>query len=792
LTQSIVVELFYAQAALVDQPDPTTVDEKTSGPPPRFEPASNPDRPAAQIRGSLALMAFTASLLTVLTNSTLAADRQLSVKLRPDQKAVVFGRLEWVIDPGQTYTNPFDPTEVAIDAALEGPGESKITLPAFWSQHFTDNRFGHHDTRKATAAGDGQWLIRFCPSAAGRWSLRVTARDRQGERRTEVMTFEVAPSPQARGFIRRAPGNSRYLQRDGGQAFFPIGLNIAWPHNDPGLDEYEKWFKALGNAGGNFARVWMSHPNRMTETVEAGIGRFDLAAMEYYDEVMKLAEQNGLDVMLCLNNHRDLLARDQYGDSIWLRFPYNAANGGPATRPIDFINGQQSREFYKRRLRYLIARYSAFTNLAFWEFFNEQEFTRLEVSTDWMREMSEYLKQHDPYQHLVTTSAKIPEAQQRLESIDLTQSHLYVGGSADLIGPVVHAIRRHDKIGKPHVVGELGIGEGHDGEWDTAGLGSPLHNGMWASTLSGGAGSSWQWWWDSYVDPKNLWHAYTGLAKFAAAVDWPRRKFEPLDLPPPQIPDSSVEEFFDMLIACTENWGYVVEDVVNVSPSGWIDRALPHYIVGPNNQPLFKPVRLRVDLPKASMLVLKPRRVSDVGVIRVAVDDRPLIDFPFSALPGAADVTRTSPREGTPVRYEGILSARRSVEIPAGKHVITIGTVAGDWVSLESITLQGAQSSKHQLNTLALQDVSAGETLAWIYDTRSHWQSDRDGLTPRRFENVAITVPVTVDGAYTVQWWDTRSGQMISSSEQSAKQRAMKLTIPPFTRDIAMRVTRNQ
>lgn len=731
-------------------------------------------------------------IVCVLIASSLApsAGAQLTAHLhKPDQPMRVYERIEWVIDPGQTYHNPFDPDEAAIDAVFQGPAGRTLTLPAFWSQPFTDNRFGHHDTRKATSAGEGQWLVRFSPVAAGKWTMHVTARQREGVRKSEPIEFQVTESPQAKGFIRRAPNNTRYLQFDSGQPFFPIGLNIAWPKSDTGLDDYERWFRQLSDAGGNFARIWMSHPNRMTETADAGIGRFDPAAMEYYDAVFELAEKHGISVMVTFNNHRDLLARDEYGESIWGRFPYNAATGGPATQPADFLTGRASRDFYKRRLRYVIARYSAFTNIAFWEFFNEQEFTRVEVPLDWMREMSEFMTSADPYRHLVTTSARIPPEQWQLPGMDFTQSHLYVGGSADLVGPVVDSARRHDRFNKPHVVGELGIGNGTDDRFDTRGVGTPIHNGIWASALSGAAGSSWHWWWDNYIEPKNLWHVYTGLSKFASAVDWPRRNFKPIDLALPLIADDGPEQFFDMTLACTQNWGYVVDGDVQVALNGRMDKALPHYFVSANKRELFRPVRLHVELPRPVQMVLRIKRVCDVGVMRVGIDDKPIVDFAFSALPGAADVKETRLRDGTPQIYEARLDTERSLEIPAGKHVITVANVGGDWVSLESILLRGAQSSRHQLATLALQDSSANETLAWIYDTRSHWQSDRDGIDPRQFASVSVAIPGVGSGPLTAEWWDTRRGAIIARADAAGDGSGnVKLVVPSFARDIALRL----
>jgi hypothetical protein len=173
------------------------------------------------------------------------------------------------------------------------------------------------------------------------------------------------------------------------------------------------------------------------------------------------------------------------------------------------------------------------------------------------------------------------------------------------------------------------------------------------------------------------------------------------------------------------------------------------------------------------------------------VDDVPLADFPFSALPGAPDVKDTKPRArepGKPVVYLATVKAERSVEIPAGKHVVTVANIGGDWASLESIMLRGALSSRNQLATLALQDSSAGETIAWVYDVRSHWQADRDGVEPASFDGVTLSVPVERAGPMRAEWWDTRKGAVVRSDDVEAAGGVVRLTAPSFTRDIALRV----
>ncbi len=726
----------------------------------------------------------------IMMTSTLAAAAEIDIVARQEH-ARAYERQEWEIRLPRAYENPFDPAEVSIEARFTSPdGKQTLVMPGFWSQRFTNNRFGHHEKLRATPEGKGVWLVRFCAPAAGEWSMRVVVEDRTGKVELPAVTFDVAPA-ESNGFVRRAPGNARYFQFDNGKPFFPVGLNIAWGNADTGLEDYERLFKKLADGGGNFARIWMSHPNRMTESNEAGPGKLDLASMDFYDQLFARAERHGLYLMVCFNNHRDLLEKDEYGEGRWPHFPYNAKAGGPATRPVDFLTRRESRELYKRRLRYVVARYSAFTNVAFWEFWNEQEFTKLDVPLDWTREMAEYLKQIDPYQHLVTTSARVPPEQYALESIDLTQAHLYVGGSPDLIGPVVASARKHDRFNKPHVVGEIGIGNGHDGDVKRRDSGTSVHNSIWASAMSGCAGSSWHWWWDNYVEPKDLWHEYGALARFAAAVDWPRRDLVPVELPLPVIPGKSKEAFYDMTLACTENWGYRVDGDVVVRPNGLMNQTLPHYWVSPIKPEIFRPVRFVVDLPRPTPIVIRVTNVCDAAMLRVTVDDVPLADFPFRALPGAPDVKETKPRErepGKPVVYLATVKTERTVEIPAGKHVITVANIGGDWASLESITLRGALSSRNQLATLALQDASAGETIAWVYDVRSHWQADRDGVEPARFEGVTVTVPVDRAGAMRVEWWDTRKGTVTRTDDVTAANGVLRLTAPPFTRDVALRV----
>jgi hypothetical protein len=709
-----------------------------------------------------------------------------------------FERIEWLVDPQAKYANPFDPDEIAIDATLSGPGGRTIKLPAFWSRNFTGNTFGFDDHSKATPTGDGEWVVRFCAPATGTWSMQVVIRDRTGERRCEPIQFEVVSRDDtsgASGFVRRSRENSKYLQLDSGQAFFPVGLNIAWG-GERGSDSFGQFFERLSTVGGNFARIWMCNPGRMTETREVGVGRLDLSSCAYYDAVLESAAKNGIYCTITFGNYRDLRLRDNWGECIWPRFPYNAANGGPCTRPADFFTDASANKFYKNRLRYVVARYSAFTNVAFWEFWNEQDLSGVDLPVEWIREMATYLKEHDPYQHLVTTSFAHgfhPEVW-RLPQIDLAQVHYYGDGEdvTDFTPVIYSAAAQHDALNKPFVVAELGISAmGPDIKYDADGAGTALHDGLWAAMMSGAAGTSWHWWWDNYVEPKNVWQMYRGIAKFSATVDWPRRHFTCMTVPPPIRTSTQPQTLEDVILSGSGAWGHVQDEPIVVPPNGQVLSVLPKYYVGPAKPELHRPLKLVVDLPQATTMSLHVGQVSDFGQIRVAVDDQSVADFPFSALPGMPDPEKPPKRrEEPPHYYLADINKDRQVQILAGKHTIEIQNASGDWVTIGRITFAKSKSSRYaDVTAIGLEDASSGERILWLHDVKSNWKNDQAGIKPQELADVEVAVPAGSNQKLLIEWWDTRSGEIVRRDTASAENGVVKLLAPPFARDIALRAT---
>jgi Cellulase (glycosyl hydrolase family 5)/Domain of unknown function (DUF5060) len=695
---------------------------------------------------------------------------------------------EWRVDLDKTYANPFDPDQIAVDAVISSPKGVSSRVPAFWYQEQSVAAQGEGKPPKVTG-GESFWMLRWCPVEAGEWSVYLEAKDAAGTRKSAIAHFTTVAGSNDRGFVRTA-ANRRYFAFDSGDPYFIVGVNTAWGKWGLWADEFDRWFTKLAQNGGNFARVWTTEQRWKLEYPDTGLNCYDLASAAYYDEVLASAQRHGIYVMLCFTNHRDLLEKDMWGAAPWPTSPYNAAKGGPATRPADFFTNPAARAAYKKRLRYAVARYGAYTSLGFWELFNEQEIAGLGGQAPWNAEMSSYIASIDPYHHLITTSSQgLPAEVWKLPTIGCTQAHYYGDDTTvDLVTPATDACRTVQTFGKPQILTEFGISyKRSDEALDRKSAATALHNSLWTGMMAGAAGGACHWWWDSYVDPKGLWGTYKPFAGFAQQIDWAHSDLRPMGPLAVERAGDLPQTLGDAVLTCTVDWKRSHGQPITLLPNGKTDRPLPQFLFSINKPELRTPTILKVDLAQESEMVLHAVALCDFAMIRVSIDGRPARDFGFSALPGAEEIESTRPLgEGGP--YMAQINSTRRVKIPAGQHAITLDNVTGDWVKLGSVTFTHATSPRYaHMAAAGLQDAGTSQTLLWVLDERSNWKNDQEDKAPETLSTL-VTVPVKKPGQYNVTWWDTRKGEVVQSSTVQAEGLVLKLTSPAFTRDIAVKV----
>lgn len=738
-----------------------------------------------------------------LRNTAAPRTTPLSVSVRPVAPAKTnysaYRRAEFSVTlsgGGAPYANPFDPDEVTVDAVLTGPQGQSYTVPAFWYAPYTWKNDAP-DVEPVAGQQPG-WQLRIVPTAPGAWTMIVRVTDRTGTVSSAPVPLAVAPAaPKAHGFLRRATGSgrNRYFAYGDGAPYFAVGLNLCWA-DKRGLPSFADWFGQLGAAGGNYARLWMAP--RPLENATTGPGKYDLKNAAYYDAVLELAEKNGLRCMLAFGTYGELIGSGGYfNEGKWAQNPYNAANGGPvpSDTPDAFFTNPDARKLYRKRLRYLVARYGAYESTGFWEIWNERA-----APADWYAEMANVLQTIDPYGRPVTTSYQTtaPAEIWNIPAMDVSQTHRYGDeGSIRDLAPVLAAdAREHSAYKKPHLMGEYGITwRNPDAKFDEKGTGTNIHNGLWASALSGNAGGGMTWWWDNYVAPKKLFGVFRGLAQFTKTIDWPNRAFEPLDVPAPRRPDNGDPTPRDLVWEVGAAWGAKANAPVVVGSDGATrgQNNLLGYLYGPAKTDLRSVPELRLDLPRPGKLRLHIGTVSAPSELRVRIDGTTAASFPFDPTPAGKGTYKQTKRLEEYDIYQARFDAVREVALPAGKHTVTIENATGDWIGVSSYAIVGVYPPRYTpLKPYALQDARTGETLVWLQDPASNWANDHEGVTLTEWKGTRLTVPVPKAGTYRLEWWDTRTGKVRESTSAKAVGNArpdLTVTVPDFERDVALRVT---
>jgi hypothetical protein len=447
---------------------------------------------------------------------------------RPAATAVdQWQQFEAGVDVTPRPANPFDPAQADVQAVFQAPDGRRVHVIGFWYQAY--DRALVNGSERLTATGDPYFMARFTPTTAGRWLWWWHVKIPSGTYDTPARPLDVAPAA-GRGFIRRSAQDPRYLAYDDGSSYFAVGENLGWADRR-GTYAYDSWLSQLAAQHATFARLWMPSFGFGIEWDDTGLGDYTnrLDRAWQLDRVLDEAGARGIAIELSLLNHG---AFSTVYNAQWANNPYNAANGGPIATPAAFFTDATARRYFVQRLRYIVARWGASTDLLAWELWNEVDLTdgyNGDAVAAWHRDMVDVIHRLDPYRHLVTTSHALFVSDPKVWSgggLDFTQIHHYSHGGftwfTNLSQDVVQWSRdRIATTGRPVLFAELGVnslGPDETRADDPTGMG--IHDGLWAGVVSGGFGTAMTWWWDNLVDvePDLYYPMFGSVARFVHGV----------------------------------------------------------------------------------------------------------------------------------------------------------------------------------------------------------------------------------------------------------------------------------
>ena len=430
--------------------------------------------------------------------------------------------------------------------------------------------------------GPGSWRIRLSPRQPGAYKVDVQFRDRT-DLREKSFAFTCRESKDS-GFVRVSPKDPHYFECSDGTSFFPIGANLGWA-GPRGAFDYDEWLPKYASSGCNLVRVflgpsWSTFQLQKAGDPQQGLGaaQINLAGAWKLDHFLGAARTAGVKAMLCLDSANELNIRDDRPD--WDQNPLNEANGGPLRVWTHFWTDPAVGALYMNKLRYLVARYSADEGVFAWELWNDvdrvQEFD-LGAARNWHARTAEALASLDPYDHLLTTSFSSPTMDRDtylLKQLDFDQLHVY---GPSLVGVIADQLGRRAEWGKPSLVSEAAASKMNaNANLDKAGL--QVHDPLWISLVTGGAGGALPWHWDTNIDAANLYPLFSAFRAFTRDIDFPSEGFRITDAtwsandPNTKTPGSNVWSLAgnDVAIAWLQqkgrNWHTVIENHQQFDP----------------------------------------------------------------------------------------------------------------------------------------------------------------------------------------------------------------------------------
>jgi hypothetical protein len=693
---------------------------------------------------------------------------------------------EWEITGLPTPEDPYNPQSWSVVVSVAAEGKKPKVFHGFWREGaFIEKQ--PDGGWKGRSKGKGSWRVRWTPLNGG--SHRLTAAVYRSGRllgRTETRV-KVASAP-VKGFLKVSPENPHYFAHRDGSRFLAIGWNACW-WTGGGLADYEMWAEAMQKAGMNFTRLWMSPWCFGIETDPSSLGRYDQGAAEALDRALAIFQKRGIQVMLCLDYHGMLNdVKDFWGSNDnWRLNPYNAVNGGPAKTQNDFFTNEEARKLYKRRLRYLAARFGAHPNVAFWEFWNEIDNVRNRYRAAdmiaWHKEMTDEIRSLDPYGRLVTTSltSDIFPDLWRAPNLDLVQSHSYNQSNP---GPnfAARAAKFRRDFNRPWLMGEYGVDfRAPKLEDDPQSRG--LKQALWGTLVGGSAGSAQSWWWET-LHTQGVYPLFRSLADFVKASPIGSRGWSPMAVESgggaqilPPLPNGGLP--FDVTAPLAQEWesgGKGTAILLDLAGAAGQASQLSGFVHGSSKPELKRPFRILAHFGAGGRVGVKVNSVSDLAILEFWVDGVKKLEKSFPDKDGKTDVSNEFAEEVW-------------VDVPAGRREVELRNTGRDWAALDWLQAKGVlPSGATPEEGISLKGAASGTPTAaavWLLDPSVSYPANAKQALAREVANGSASLSGVEDGTWEIRWWSTGSGGWKGVTRSRAHGGILRLTPPPFREDIA-------
>lgn len=303
------------------------------------------------------------------------------------------------VEVAGTYTNPFDPRQISVEALVETPSGHVEKVSAFFGQDFAPVDLNDEEEVLLPVKGN-PWKLYYRPRELGVHRVEILAQDGSGLTRTAAGDFRAIES-KSKGYLRVSRNDPRFFEFDNGESFygtgpsgwfrgsrFLFGGNTRWVP----VTMLDAYYARKGANASTFEYLSTFHFG----TLYLRDGFIDQHVAWKMEHALRTMEKYGIYWVVF---HDDVLRSYQNGfDTL----PYSRAQGGPARDINEVYTNPRALEMQKDQLRYMVSRLSDSPSLWIWNCGDESQpgnkFSTAMVR-DWLMELHNYVRQIDVYGH---------------------------------------------------------------------------------------------------------------------------------------------------------------------------------------------------------------------------------------------------------------------------------------------------------------------------------------------------------------------------------------------------------
>ncbi|MBQ5810841.1 MAG: DUF5060 domain-containing protein, partial [Clostridia bacterium] len=695
-----------------------------------------------------------------------------------------FDKVEITFNIDAAWENPFDPEDILVDGVFIYPSGKEVTIPAFYTtpmvptesykdkilMTYSPSSYDYHPDYKRKSI----WCLRFSGDEVGEYSFYITVKTADGKTcKSESGTFSCYEDG-LKGYAKVSESNPQYIVNSGdGSLYYGSGSNMAWVRSgeaftDNPLHLSYNYFIGRAKQQTNITRIWICHGNWLEWTYDPndgktigylGLGYYNQIMCANFDNILEQCEDAGLRVMLCTDDNNEHEQTDTY--SSWAFNPYSIENGGPAKDVADYWVNPEVREYVKKRLRYIVARWgysSAIFSINLW---NDYWKPSSEGTVEYLKDI------HDYFDELIGDWRPF-----------LFGSNFNYEANA-VLDYTAQYINLTDYT-KPYVTQEC--------YYSMTDFRNVVRNTIW-SELVQGAAATMVWSHDDtdeYDNGNGCWNIFDHILDFTADL--------PLDKAGKLTYSSIVADSATVSGSSAKN-----QSITSVSEYGdvfsWgekapadtfdIDTSLPgmnlagfsHTLYGSSYAHIRTAPTFNFEMPFGGQFV--------VGVDENGWGNNTLkitLDGQVVATTAMGEGDRELISETDPRRYT-------YVDIPAGKHTVKIENSGPDWLSAKEIYfVSNTESTSSMLDIKSM----VGDNLAVAYiqnTTYSQLATRLLGSTAADFANVKFTISgLKEDGRYAMYQFNPDTGEYGTIGEVNVAGGKAEISIEKVTRDCAVKL----